>query len=85
MNLIDNINQNNHFKDARRSQALLPCYYFFLTFRLFDILPIYLVQPNTDIFSYLAKDFRENKNLTCKKCTFVSLCAQVTKKRPIFF
>ena len=23
------------------------------------------VQPNTDIFSYLAKDFRENKNLTC--------------------
>ena len=28
-----------------------------------------LVQPNTDIFSYLAKDFRENENLTCKKCT----------------
>ena len=28
-----------------------------------------LVQPNTDIFSYLAKHFRENKNLTCKKCT----------------
>ena len=27
------------------------------------------VQPNTDIFSYLAKDFRENKNLTCGKCT----------------
>ena len=27
------------------------------------------VQPNTDIFSYLAKDFRENKNLTCRKCT----------------
>ena len=27
-----------------------------------------LVQPNTDIFSYLAKDFREYKNLTCKKC-----------------
>ena len=24
---------------------------------------------NTDIFSYLAKDFRENKNLTCRKCT----------------
>ena len=22
-----------------------------------------------DIFSYLAKDFRENKNLTCGKCT----------------
>ena len=28
-----------------------------------------LVQPNTDIFSYSAKDFGENKNLTCKKCT----------------
>ena len=27
------------------------------------------VQPNTDIFSYLAKDFLENKNLTCRKCT----------------
>ena len=27
------------------------------------------VQPNTDIFSYLAKDFHENKNLTCRKCT----------------
>ena len=27
------------------------------------------VQPNTDIFSYLAKDFCENKNLTCGKCT----------------
>ena len=27
------------------------------------------VQPNTDIVSYLAKDFRENKNLTCRKCT----------------
>ena len=27
------------------------------------------VQPNTDIFSYLAKDFRENKNLTCRKYT----------------
>ena len=27
------------------------------------------VQPNTDIFAYLAKDFRENKNLTCRKCT----------------
>ena len=27
------------------------------------------VQPNTDIFSYLAKDFRENKNLTSRKCT----------------
>ena len=27
------------------------------------------VQPNTDIFSYLAKDFCENKNLTCRKCT----------------
>ena len=27
------------------------------------------VQPNTDIFSYLAKDFHENKNLTCEKCT----------------
>ena len=27
------------------------------------------VQPNTDIFSYLAIDFRENKNLTCRKCT----------------
>ena len=26
------------------------------------------VQPNTDIFSYLAKDFHENKNLTCRKC-----------------
>ena len=32
-----------------------------------------LVQPNTDIFSNLAKDFRENKNLTCKKCTTQSL------------
>ena len=30
------------------------------------------VQPNTDIFSYLAKDFRENKNLTCRKCTIES-------------
>ena len=30
------------------------------------------VQPNTDIFSYLAKDFRENKNLTCRKCTIQS-------------
>ena len=30
------------------------------------------VQPNTDIFSYLAKDFRENKNLTCRKCTIHS-------------
>ena len=30
------------------------------------------VQPNTDIFSYLAKDFRENKNLTCGKCTTLS-------------
>ena len=27
------------------------------------------IQPNTDIFSYLAKDFSENKNLTCRKCT----------------
>ena len=27
------------------------------------------VQPNTDIFSYLTKDFCENKNLTCRKCT----------------
>ena len=27
------------------------------------------VQPNTDLFSYLAKDFRENKNLTCRKYT----------------
>ena len=27
------------------------------------------VQPNTDIFSYLAKDFCENKNHTCRKCT----------------
>ena len=27
------------------------------------------VQPNTDIFSYLAKYFCENKNLTCRKCT----------------
>ena len=27
------------------------------------------VQPNTDIFSYLAKDLLENKNLTCRKCT----------------
>ena len=27
------------------------------------------VQPNTDIFSYLAKDFPENKNFTCRKCT----------------
>ena len=30
------------------------------------------VQPNTDIqyiYSYLAKDFREGKNLTCRKCT----------------
>ena len=26
----------------------------------------------TDIFSYLAKDFRENKNLTCRKCTIQS-------------
>ena len=25
-----------------------------------------------DIFSYLAKDFRENKNLTCRKCTIQS-------------
>ena len=30
------------------------------------------VQPNTDIFSYLAKDFRENKNVTCRKCTIQS-------------
>ena len=30
------------------------------------------VQPNTDMFSYLAKDFRENKNLTCRKCTIQS-------------
>ena len=29
----------------------------------------FTVQPNTDIFSYLAKDFRENKDLTCRKCT----------------
>ena len=28
-----------------------------------------IIQPNTDIFSYLAKDFRDNKNCTCKKCT----------------
>ena len=27
------------------------------------------VQPNIDIFSYLAKDFHENKNLICRKCT----------------
>ena len=27
------------------------------------------VQPNTDIFSYLAINFHENKNLTCRKCT----------------
>ena len=27
------------------------------------------VQPSTDIFSYLAKDLHENKNLTCRKCT----------------
>ena len=27
------------------------------------------VQPNTYIFSYLAKDFHENKNLTCRKGT----------------
>ena len=27
------------------------------------------VQPNTDIFSYLTKDFHENRNLTCRKCT----------------
>ena len=27
------------------------------------------VQPHTDIFSDLAKDFHENKNLTCRKCT----------------
>ena len=35
------------------------------------------VQPNTDMFSYLAKDFRENKNLTCRKCTAQSTLAQV--------
>ena len=27
------------------------------------------VQPNTDIFSYLAKELGENKNLNCRKCT----------------
>ena len=41
------------------------------------------VQPNTDRFSYLAKDFRENKNLTCRKCT--TQCCQVTKKCQIFY
>ena len=30
------------------------------------------VQPNTDIVSYFAKDFHENKNLTCRKCTIQS-------------
>ena len=33
------------------------------------ISPYITVQPNTDIFSYWAKDFHENKNLTCRKCT----------------
>ena len=35
-------------------------------YKLFHHIP---VQPNTDIFSYLAKEFHENKNLTCRKCT----------------
>ena len=44
------------------------------------------VQPNTDIFSYLAKDFRENKNLVGNApLSLVNLYAQVTKKRPIFY
>ena len=41
------------------------------------------VQPNTDIFTYLAKDFRENKNLTCWKfttqsCQSLRTCYQET-------
>ena len=45
------------------------------------------VQTNTDIFSYLAKDTHENKNLTCRNAllSLVNLYAQVTKKRPIFY
>ena len=44
------------------------------------------VQPNTDILSYLAKDFRENKNLVGNApLSLVKLYAQVTKKRPIFY
>ena len=45
------------------------------------------IQPNTDIFSYLAKDFRENKNLTCENAllSLVNLYALVTKKRPTFY
>ena len=45
------------------------------------------VQPNTDIFAYLAKDFRENKILLVGNAllSLVNLYAQVTKKRPIFF
>ena len=45
------------------------------------------VQPNTDIFSYLAKDFRENKILLVGNAplSLVNLYAQVTKKCPIFY
>ena len=46
------------------------------------------VQPNTDIFSYLAKDFSENKNILLVEnalLSLVNLYAQVTKKRLIFY